>query len=534
MRPERPRRGRGRITASPWVEVRLAGAQLHRDGRPVLRELRWRVAPGERWVVLGDNGAGKTQLLKLLAGAVWPDPATRPVRRYRWRGETFDSPHGVLDEIAYLGPERQDRYDRYGWNPTALQVVGTGLTRSDIPQGPLGAAARAAALRWLARLDVQRLARRRFLTLSFGERRLVLLARALATAPRLLLLDELLAGLDAAHRARVLRWLEGTARSARPWVLTSHRVEEIPAAATHLLRLEAGRMTYRGRVPPALRAPAGGRGGGRRRARAARDPAVREGAVGDAAIGASRVRAGSAAAPRARPAGEPLVRLWRASVYLDWQPVLRSLDLEVRPGECWVVHGANGSGKSTLLRAIYGDHPAALGGRIERAGVAPGVPLSEFRRRCAIVAPHLHADYPRDSRALEAVVSGLHSSIGLDEPPTAVEAHAARRALRAFGAAALARRTLATLSYGQVRRVMFARAAIAAPRLLLLDEPFAGVDAASRGALRRGIEALVESGTAVVMASHHDDEWPANASHELELVRGRAAWCGPMRGRRGR
>ena len=129
-----------------WVEVRLEGLDLHRDGRHVLRDLHWRVAAGERWVVLGGNGAGKTQLLKLLAGAVWPDPATPSTRRYRYRGETLDSPYGVLEEIAYLGPERQDRYERYGWNPTALQVVGTGLTRSDIPQGPLSAGARRRAL----------------------------------------------------------------------------------------------------------------------------------------------------------------------------------------------------------------------------------------------------------------------------------------------------------------------------------------------------------------------------------------------------
>jgi len=499
------------------IEVRLDGLDLHRDGRHVLRDLHWQVAPGQRWVVVGANGAGKTQLLKLLAGAVWPDPAPQPVRRYRWRGAWQDTPYGLLEEIAYVGPERQDRYERYGWNFTALQVVGTGLTRSDIPQGPLSTAQRRRALALLQRLDAHRLARRRFLSLSFGERRLVLLARALASAPRLLLLDEVFAGLDAAHRGRVLRWLERTSRAALPWVLTSHRVEEVPASATHLLQLEAGRIVDCGpisRVAP--RTPASTMPARRPR----RASAQRIAAPVAAGLG---VDAGSR--------GGALVQLHAASVYLDYRAVLRELTLVVRPGECWVVHGGNGSGKTTLLRAIYGDHPAALGGRIERRGIVPGVPLSEFRRHCALVAPHLQADYPRDSRVLEVVVSGLHSSIGLAEPPTAAETSAAQRALRAFGLSSKAGRTLAVLSYGQARRVMFARAAVRAPDLLLLDEPFAGVDVATRRALRRGIEALVAAGTAVVMASHHPDEWPDNASHELELDAGRSRYCGPVRGR---
>jgi molybdate transport system ATP-binding protein len=504
------------------LEVRLDGLDLHRDGRPVLRELHWRVAPGQRWVVVGANGAGKTQLLKLLAGAVWPDPAARPVRRYRAGGAWQDTPYGLLEEIAYVGPERQDRYERYGWNFTALQVVGTGLTRSDIPQGPLSVAQRRRALGLLARLDAARLARRRFLTLSFGERRLVLLARALASTPRLLLLDELFAGLDAAHRARVLRWLDGSARSALPWVLTSHRLEETPASATHLLRLEAGRIVAAG---PIARVAA------RRSTRAS--PPVAEAEPTSPPVRRRREPLRTATAPGAGAVAPPapaLVRLRNASVYLDYRPVLRSLSLAVHPGECWVVHGANGSGKTTLLRAIYGDHPAALGGRIERQGIEPGVPLSEFRRRCSIVAPHLQADYPRDSRVLDVVVSGLHSSIGLEAPPTADEAAAARRALRAFGLASRAGRNLAVLSYGQARRVLFARAAVGTPRLLLLDEPFAGVDAATRRALRRGLEALVAGGTAVMLASHHRDEWPGNASHELELDAGRARYLGPVRG----
>ena len=524
MPPERRRAAR----TGRHLEVRLEALDLHRDGRPLLQDIDWRVVPGQRWVVVGGNGAGKTQLLKLLAGAVWPDPAPRPVRRYRSHGAWQDSPYGLLEEIAYVGPERQDRYDRYGWNFTGLQVVGSGLSRSDIPQGPLSAAQSRRALALLRRLDVADLARRRFLSMSFGERRLVLLARALASAPRLLLLDELFAGLDAAHRGRVLRWLEGTARSALPWVLTSHRLEEVPASATHLLQLEAGRIVASGPVARTARRPLASAVAEPRSGRAS---VASPGSTGEAARAPRRTGRAAAALPATALAAPPLVQLREVSVYLDYRPVLRRLSLAVRPGECWVVHGANGSGKTTLLRAIYGDHPAALGGRIERRGIAPGVSLSEFRRRCAIVAPHLQSDYPRESLVLDVAVSGLHASIGLDEPPTPDEALAARRALRQFGLASRAGRALAVLSYGQVRRVMFARAMVAAPELLLLDEPFAGVDAATRRALRRGVEALVDGGTAVVMASHHRDEWPDNASHELELEAGRARYLGPMRGR---
>ena len=99
----------------------------------MLRDVNWRIQPGQRWLLIGGNGAGKTQLLKLLAGSVWPKPTGKELRRYRWRGEDFDTPAGVSDEIAYVGAERQDRYEHYEWNFRAREVVGTGVQRTDIP-----------------------------------------------------------------------------------------------------------------------------------------------------------------------------------------------------------------------------------------------------------------------------------------------------------------------------------------------------------------------------------------------------------------
>ena len=119
------------------LSVTLRRIDLDRGERAVLRDVNWRIQPGQRWLLVGGNGAGKTQLLKLLAGSVWPKPTGSELRRYRWRGENFDMPAGVSDEIAYVGAERQDRYEHYEWNFRAREVVGTGVQRTDIPMREL-------------------------------------------------------------------------------------------------------------------------------------------------------------------------------------------------------------------------------------------------------------------------------------------------------------------------------------------------------------------------------------------------------------
>ncbi len=487
------------------MEIQLRRLDLHRGGRTLLHEVSWHIRPGERWLVVGASGAGKTQLLKIVAGDVWPDDADTPVRRYRFAGSWHTQPMEVRDEIAWLGPERQDRYERYGWDFAAIDVVGTGLHRADLPQGPLTAREQARCLALLKRAGIARLAKRKFLTLSYGERRLVLLARALAWRAGLLLLDEVATGLDAANRKRLYALLRGRQLKGSSWICSAHRVEDIPPGATHLLWLHQGRVRYAG--------PS--------RAQPLRD------ALAAVQAEVPPRGAGSAAAPRKvtkkrgrKSTARALITLTNASVYADAKRLLRDIDLTIHRGECWVLHGANGSGKSTLLRTLYGDYSVASGGRIVRAGISLGVPLDDFRARTGLIAPHLQTDYPRQFNVLDTVVSGLHSSIGLNFGATPAERRRARSALGALGMEEFADRELAALSYGQVRRVLFARALVLRPRLLLLDEPFTGLNAPLRAELLAWLEQQVEDGVTVVMATHYRAEWPRNASHELKLARG--------------
>jgi molybdate transport system ATP-binding protein len=489
-----------RATRSLTVSIRHLGLKL--GGRTILRDLNWRIRPGERWVLLGANGAGKTQLLKLLSGDVWPMPGPDGQRRYHWRGEWLSEPYGVKEEIAYIGAERQDRYEHYAWNHRVLAVVGTGLNRTDIPLHPLNQEARQSLLRLLERLKIEALASRRFLTLSYGQRRLVLLARALAWRPALLLLDEPFNGLDEENRARALAILHGLRSRSLPWVIATHRAEDIPKSATHLARLEGGQLSACGPIR-------------------ARDRGTRI------------LRPLTLPAPAKHVArGEPLLYLRNAWVWLEQRPVLRRLNFQVSSGECWVVHGANGSGKSTLLRALYGDLGVASQGELRRRGIVPGVPLSEFKRRVGYIAPELQSLHALYLPVTDIVVSGLHSSIGIDLQPSARERQLALRSLAMCGAAALRNRTARELSYGQLRRVLFARALVRAPDILLLDEPYAGLDAPTRAALRARIERAHAKGATILLVSHHPQEWPVHTTHELELDAGAALYCGPLRRRR--
>jgi len=492
-----------------YLAVDLEHVYLIRGARRVLRDLSWRIEPGQRWVLLGENGAGKTQLLKLIAGDVWPQPRPETRRRYRWRGAASDEPYVIRDEIAYLGAERQDRYQHYDWNFRASTIVGTGLQRSDTPLGPFTAAQRSRIAYWLGRLRIARLGGRCFLDLSQGERRLVLLARALAWRPALLLLDEPLNGLDDGHRALVLAALATLSRAALPWIYATQHVEEAPQGATHWARLQGGKLQLLRRRP-------------RRVVRGARDP------VRELAREPARVRTRAQLAAHAG-AADCEIELLNASVWRDSRAVLRGLSLQIRKGERWLVHGPNGSGKSTLLATLYGEHGVDGRGEIRRRGHAPGVPLTDFQRRVGYVGPELQANLPRQATVQDCIIAALRGSLELVGTASSRERRAATRALRRVGALSYARRTLGELSYGQARRVLFARALARHPDIVLLDEPYTGLDARTRARLCALVDAEARRGCTIVIATHERPDRPQSPTHELQLDAGVARYCGPRR-----
>lgn len=475
------------------VSVRLGRAWALRD---VSLELR----RGERWLLAGQNGAGKTVLLKLLRGDVWPTPTGVERRQYELDGEWHGQPLETRARIAYLGPELQDRYERHGIDARVDDIVATGYTDDTLLLDAPTAAQRRGVRKALERVGVAGLARRRFLSLSYGQRRRVMLARALVGEPDVLLLDEVLNGLDARSKRGFLRALDAASGPSLAWVYATHRPEDRPQRITHTATLARGVIVVHGvdaaaveaesPSKPVVSAP-----------RSRREPLHAAGAPGDA-----------------------LFRLERAVVYRDERRVLGPLDWTVAAHEHWHVAGPNGAGKSTLVGLLYGHFSPAAGGRVQRRGLPRGAPIDEWQRRVGLVSPELQCTYAATACTVEEIVaSGFQSSIGLARPPTRAEARRVRAAMASWGLEDLGGRRARQLSYGQLRRALYARALVLERELLLLDEPWDGLDAPNRRLADERLAEAVQRGTQVVVVAHHESDVPPYVTRRLDLERGRAA-----------
>lgn len=240
------------MSGSERTIMQLSEVTVRRDGRDLLADVTWEVRRGERWVVLGTNGAGKTTLLRVASLYLHPSAGTVTVLGERL-GQT-----DVRQLRRRIGVCSQALADLLRADLSVSDVVLTGRTAALEPWWHTYTDAdRREAAGLLERLGLPDFGRRRFGTLSSGERQRVQLARTLMGHPDLLLLDEPAAGLDLAAREDLvgrLAWLAADAAIA-PTVLVTHHLEEIPAGFTHALLLSGGRVLASGPIDEILVAP---------------------------------------------------------------------------------------------------------------------------------------------------------------------------------------------------------------------------------------------------------------------------------------
>ena len=180
------------------------------------------------------------------------------------------------------------------------------------------------------------------------------------------------------------------------------------------------------------------------------------------------------------------------------QPVLWDVDLRVPEGVLMAVVGPNGAGKTTFVKAILGLVPVAAG-RVE----VLGQPVSAKRRVIAYVPQRGSVDWDFPTSVLDVVMMGRYGALGWFRRPGAAERERATDALGQVGMADFAGRQISELSGGQQQRVFLARALVQDARVVLMDEPFQGVDATTERAIVTLLQTLRSEGRTVVVV-HHD------------------------------
>jgi iron complex transport system ATP-binding protein len=225
--------------------VRLRGVGVRRGGSMLLRDITWTVHADERWVIIGPNGAGKTTLLQVAAAQLYPTEGTA-----RILGERLGS-SDVFELRPRIGLASAALADRV---PPQEKVIDLVLTAAYAIVGrwkeEYDSTDVTRAVELLDALGCAHLIRRRFGTLSEGERKRVQIARALMPDPELLFLDEPAAGLDLGGREDLVRRIArlATDGTAPTMVIVTHHVEEVPAGFTHAMLMRRGSVLAAGRL----------------------------------------------------------------------------------------------------------------------------------------------------------------------------------------------------------------------------------------------------------------------------------------------
>ena len=427
---------------------------------------------GKITVIFGPNGSGKTR---------WAEQKRREMASDSVRYLAFSDAYGPATDRAYYLQLRWNQHDIDQETPTVGKLLGIDNETDE------------ARRQWLCQLielfGMSSLLDKYVILLSSGELRKFQLIKTLLARPKTLILDNPYIGLDAAARTQLNELFPRLAEEEGiDLYLLLSRKGDIPTYAENIRRYEDTGVrrcedSFGNLVPPYPSTPV---------------------------------------PPNASIPPKKIIEMRHVSIRYGKRTILRNLDWTVMKGERWALCGPNGCGKSTLLSLVCADNPQSYACDISLFGHqrGSGESIWEIKRHIGYVSPEMHRSYLRPIPTLQVVASGLKDTVGLYIRPTTAEKDICREWMQCFGIEQLAERSFMSLSSGEQRLALVARAFIKNPDLLILDEPLHGLDDDNRQLVLALIEDYCQDASkTLIMVTHYEEEIPHCINKRLNLTK---------------
>ena len=358
-------------------------------------------------------------------------------------------------------------------------------------------------------LDLTHLAGSGFRVLSTGETRRVMLARALATKPHFLVLDNPFVGLDVEHRASLARYLKQLSKTLQ-MLVTFNREEDLPDWINQIALFNQGALDSF-----------------MRKEEWESHPIIKQ-IKSQSRQQSEEVLRLVQSHQHSSQFPNPIFQIKEGKVAYTEKTIFSGVDWRIEQGEHWQVKGPNGCGKSTLLGLIFGDHPQCYSNDIYIFGNkrGSGETIWEIKQNIGMVSSALHLQYRVSCSALEVILSGFYDSIGLYTQPSKREQQIAMEWLQILHMSEYARTSFRQLDYGQQRLLLIARAIVKQPTLLILDEPYQGLDYLGRRLVKNTLELIArEKLSQLLYVSHYAGDRLESIKNELQFVYDENAEC---------
>jgi molybdate transport system ATP-binding protein len=514
-------------SSAPFITVDRITVRL--PNRLILEDSSWKIRSDEHWAVLGPNGSGKTTLVRSLWGGVplrtgsvtfnflGPHSPSRDVPPREAIGYVSLEMHQKLMEQEELKEEFRSYAGENGEGTTAQEVIFSGI----LAHRTLNSSDKTRLSQVGRLLDIGVLLARSIPSLSTGEVRKVLIARALMKSPRLLILDEPFEGLDEGARETLARDIDQLMAGPLRVILVAHRLEEIVPHITHVLLVKEGRLFRQGSKDEILTSLNLSQLYGCELLLEKRNGtySLTYGAEKDRELDLPR-----ACREALTDGSEMLIQMKDTTVRYGDLVALDRLNWSMKRGENWAVLGPNGAGKSTLVKLILGENLQAYANEIFLFGKrrGSGETIWDIRKRLGVISAELQVQYRKRMSSYEVIASGFYDSIGLYRVPTPEEKEAVDRWVDLLEIKDLAKEPFHQLSFGQKRMVLLARAMVKSPLVLIADEPCHGLDVANRRRIIKILERIGERKTHLLYITDRQDEILDCITHVMLLQRGRA------------